>query len=60
MPCSECGKQVNLHAVKYFTADQQHVFCDAYCSFAWHQKTWKKEDEEEGTVTDRSENNGTD
>ena len=57
MSCSECGKQVNLHAVKYFTADQQNVFCDAYCSFAWHQKIWKED--EEGPVTDRSEDNGT-
>ena len=38
MNCSECGKSVNLDTVKYFTADHKNVFCDAYCSFYWHDK----------------------
>lgn len=38
LPCSTCEKQVILTEVKYYTADKQHVFCDAYCSNAWFVK----------------------
>lgn len=40
MICSECGKFVV--DVKYHTADRLHVFCDAYCSNAWYDKTFEK------------------
>ena len=36
LPCSTCSKIVDLNNVKYYSADQQHVFCDAYCSHAWY------------------------
>ena len=42
--CSECDKPVNLQTVKYYTADHQNVFCDAYCSFNWHNKQKPEED----------------
>ena len=42
--CSECDKTVALSDVKYYTADQGHVFCDAYCSNAWYSKTFDKRD----------------
>ena len=38
MPCATCSKVVDLTSVKYYTADQQHVFCDAYCSHDWYSK----------------------
>lgn len=46
-PCSECGKQLISTEIKYYTADQRNCFCDAYCSFEWHQKhsaVYKNED----------------
>ena len=46
-PCSECGKQLISTEIKYYTADQRNCFCDAYCSFDWHQKhsaVYKDED----------------
>lgn len=36
--CSECGKQLVSTEIKYYTADQENCFCDAYCSFEWHKK----------------------
>lgn len=38
LPCAECKKTVNLRTVKYYTADKQNVFCDAYCSVKFHQR----------------------
>ena len=42
MPCATCSKVVDLTSVKYYTADQQYVFCDAYCSNEWYSKTFEK------------------
>ena len=42
MPCSTCSRTVELNTVKYYTADQQHVFCDAYWSNEWYTKTFEK------------------
>jgi len=36
MNCSTCGDPV--FDVKYHTADGEHVFCDAYCSFEYYSK----------------------
>ena len=39
--CRECGKEVDIHKVKYHTTPDEtpvHVFCDAYCSHDWHVK----------------------
>ncbi len=44
MYCSECNKIVIADQVKYFTPDHLQVFCDAYCSNAWYDKTFKKSD----------------
>tara|TARA_B100002019_G_scaffold270711_1_gene264533 strand:- start:208 stop:378 length:171 start_codon:yes stop_codon:yes gene_type:complete len=41
LKCSECGKEVDIHKVKYHTTPDEtpvHVFCDAYCSHDWHVK----------------------
>jgi hypothetical protein len=38
LPCSTCSKTVDLSTVKYYTADQKHVFCDAYCSHTWFEE----------------------
>lgn len=38
LPCSKCGKPVSLETIRYFTADRKNIFCDAYCSFEWHQE----------------------
>jgi hypothetical protein len=46
MHCSECNKFVDTSTVKYYTADHQHVFCDAYCSVAWFQK--KEDNKDDG------------
>ena len=40
--CSSCGKQLIVGDIKYYTADQGHVFCDAYCSNEWYSKTFEK------------------
>jgi hypothetical protein len=53
MPCATCSKVVDLTSVKYYTADQQYVFCDAYCSNAWYSKTFEKLDAKK----DQTENN---
>jgi len=37
LTCSQCKKQLSASAVKYHTADQKHVFCDAECSVKWYQ-----------------------
>lgn len=42
MNCSTCNKQINVHDIKYHTADKKHVFCDAYCSFEFHKDKDKK------------------
>ena len=42
--CSECDKTLAINDLKYYTADKQHAFCDAYCSNAWYDKTFKKLD----------------
>jgi hypothetical protein len=42
--CSECNKTLSLGDIKYYTADQDHAFCDAYCSNAWYSKTFEKLD----------------
>ena len=49
LPCSTCSKFVVLEDVKYYTEDQQHVFCDAECSHKWFEehkkvKTYSNED----------------
>ena len=36
LPCSTCSKFVVLEDVKYYTEDQQHVFCEAECSHKWY------------------------
>ena len=28
--------------IKYYTPDQDHAFCDAYCSNEWYSKTFEK------------------
>ena len=38
LPCSTCNKTVDLSTVRYYTADKQHVFCDAECSYNWFQE----------------------
>ena len=38
LPCSTCNKTVDLSTVKYYTADQKHVFCDAECSHNWFEE----------------------
>ena len=43
-PCAECEKIVDLRTIKYFTADQKNVFCDAYCSVKFHQRTKEKDE----------------
>jgi len=40
--CSECDKTLAINDLKYYTPDQQHAFCDAYCSNAWYSKTFEK------------------
>lgn len=42
--CSECDKTLAINELKYYTADKQHAFCDAYCSNAWYDKTFEKLD----------------
>ena len=37
-------KSIKINDLKYYTADKQHAFCDAYCSNAWYDKTFKKLD----------------
>ena len=40
--------------IKYHTPDQMNVFCDAYCSNAWYDKTFEKLD----ASKDQTSNNG--
>jgi hypothetical protein len=40
--CSSCGKQLFVGSIKYYTPDQDHAFCDAYCSNEWYSKTFEK------------------
>lgn len=48
MPCATCTKVVDLTSVKYYTADQQYVFCDAYCSNKWYaERDAKEKDKQE-------------
>lgn len=35
--CTTCKRQIAVHDIKYHTADQTKVFCDAYCSHEYHQ-----------------------
>ena len=42
LPCSECGKSIPVSNIKYHTPDRLNVFCDAYCSNAWYDKTFRK------------------
>ena len=48
------GKQFDLGLIKYHTPDQMNVFCDAYCSNAWYDKTFEKLD----ASKDQTRNNG--
>lgn len=51
--CSSCTKIV-LGDIKYYTADQAHAFCDAYCSHAWYTKNvFNKVDEDKDQTNDR-------
>jgi hypothetical protein len=36
--CSTCGKAIAQFNIKYYTPDQAHFFCDAYCSHDWYTK----------------------
>ncbi len=45
--CSTCKKTVVLEDVKYYTADQQHVFCDAECSHKWFEENKKSDGRKE-------------
>ena len=42
LKCSECGKEVDIHKVKYHTTPDEtpvHVFCDAYSHMTGMLKT---------------------
>ena len=41
--CSECGKTIFTHELKYHTADFNNMFCGAKCSVEWHQKNKQPE-----------------
>ena len=45
--CSTCGKAIAQFNIKYYTPDQQHCFCDAYCSNDWYSKNKFNEEEKE-------------
>ena len=51
--CSSCGKQLIVGDIKYYTADQGHAFCDAYCSNEWYSKTFEKLDADKDQTNDR-------
>ena len=36
--CSTCDKAIAGWNLKYYTSDQKHFFCDAYCSHDWYTK----------------------
>ena len=42
--CSVCKKAIAQFNIKYYTPDQQHFFCDAYCSNEWYSKHFEKMD----------------
>jgi len=50
--CSSCGKQLIVENIKYYTADQDHAFCDAYCSNEWYSKTFEKLDAKKDQTND--------
>jgi hypothetical protein len=43
--CTTCGKAIAQWNLKYYTSDQKHFFCDAYCSHEWHSKATQEEKE---------------
>tara|TARA_R110001592_G_scaffold32779_1_gene114471 strand:+ start:700 stop:882 length:183 start_codon:yes stop_codon:yes gene_type:complete len=50
--CSTCGKALLPTTIKYHTADQQHAFCDAYCSHDWYTKNVFNKDKPDAKAGD--------